>query len=146
MNKAVKLSMLVTTILALSAPAWAAWGLPTTMEGSVQNIENNSITLAPQSEAGNKMEPVNVEVNDKTEFEKLTSLDELNVGDKIQVQYKEEEGKKIATQISLSGEDAGSKPAKPDAVAPKAQVPEAQQSPDKASVPTGGQQSQSPSY
>lgn len=77
--------------------AYSAKGdAPMTVEGSVSNVTENLLTLDPEGIFSNEL---NLEVDRDTEFEALSSLNDLKKGDEIKVEYYEQDGKNIASHI-----------------------------------------------
>ena len=108
MRKLTYLTLLTAAaaFVAFSTSSLAFWGGPKSLEGEVQSIQSNIVTFTAPSVRGGAAQVVSVEVNDETRFGQLASLNELNTGDRIQVRYTEDQGKKIATMISLAESEA----------------------------------------
>ena len=91
-------------LLGQSFLAYSAKGnAPVTTEGSVTKVSNNILTINPKGIFSNEL---NLEINQNTQLEAVTSLGQLQQGDRIKVQYFERDGKKVAshiTKVSLSG-------------------------------------------
>ena len=85
-------------MFAFAAPAAAILGTPETLEGTIQSISEN--TLAILSQDGSVQKMVEIFINAETQFEATTSLESLQEGDKVTVQYKEEGDQKIAVSIA----------------------------------------------
>lgn len=87
-------------LLAFTIPATAAnLGMTTTLEGTVESIGDNALAILSQQ--GNIQQMVEFQVNSETQFEEsIASLDSLRVGDKVKVEYKEEDNGKIAVSIT----------------------------------------------
>jgi hypothetical protein len=79
------------------------------IEGEVQNISANILTI--RQEEPEQVSLVIVEVNPETEFEQVDSLAELSEGDRVKVDYRQEDNRNIATKVSLQ------EPQSPDPVA-----------------------------
>jgi hypothetical protein len=90
-------------VLAFTVPASAIFGLPETLEGSIESV--NESTLAILSEKGNMQEVVEFQINDETEFDETASLDNLEPGDQVKVRYKEEGNEKVAISIAKVATD-----------------------------------------
>jgi hypothetical protein len=99
-------SLIVLSLFALPVtPANALFGLPKTFRGQVQNVEQNSITIVQLKEDQRK--EMIFEVNPETKLEEIASLDNIQAGDEVKVQYKQEEGSNIAVSIAkVEQEDA----------------------------------------
>ena len=107
MKRLAYLGIVGLVLLAVSTPVWGAlWGSQETLEGTIQSIQSNIITLAKDAQGEQGEEIIEVQVNEETEYDQLASLDALEVGDKIEVEFKEEQGQKVATKISLAEEEA----------------------------------------
>ena len=85
-------------VLALTAPASALFGIPQTLEGTVESISQNSLAII--SENGTTQQMEEVQINEETKFEGVASLDNLKKGDNVKVEYKEEGEEKIALSIA----------------------------------------------
>ena len=85
-------------VLAFAVPASALFGLPETLEGTVESISANSLAIISETEAIQKM--VEIQINEETQFKDVASWDNLKIGDKVKVKYKEEENVKIAISIA----------------------------------------------
>ena len=85
-------------MLAFTAPATAFLGFPETLEGTVESV--NEDALAIMSEDGTSQQMVEIQIINETKFEKMASLENLNKGDKVKIQYKKEGDDKIAISIS----------------------------------------------
>ena len=70
---------------------------PITVEGKVVKATNELITLNPQT--GLFFQELNLEINNKTQYEAFASLQELQKGDRVKVEYYEQDGKKVAAHI-----------------------------------------------
>lgn len=85
-------------VLAFTVPASALLGLPETLEGTVESIGADTLAIISETEATQKM--VEIRINAETQFEEVASLDNLKVGDKVKVTYKEEDSAKIALSVA----------------------------------------------
>ena len=61
--------------------------------GIVEAIGDNSLTV----------EGIEYRVTDKTEFEGITGLADLAVGDEVEIEYKENGGSREAVEVELAG-------------------------------------------
>lgn len=84
--------------LTIASTGLSALGNTKTLEGTVANIENNIVTIMQQSSDQLKI-AVQIQADDKTQYKKVASLEQLKEGDQVEVSYKEENGHKIATSI-----------------------------------------------
>ena len=85
-------------MLAFTGPAVALLGLPEIMEGTIESVTED--TLSVKSQEGDALQIVEIQINDQTQFEEATALENLNKGDQVKVKYKEEENVKIALSIA----------------------------------------------
>ena len=85
-------------MLAFTGPAIALLGLPETMEGTIESVTKD--TLSVKSQEGDALQIVEIQINDQTQFEEATSLESLTKGDQVKVKYTEEENGKIALSIA----------------------------------------------
>jgi len=87
-------------LLAFTIPATAAnLGMTAMLEGTVESVGDNALAILSQE--GNIQQMVEFQVNGETQFEaSIVSLDSLHVGDKVKVEYIEEENTKIAVSIT----------------------------------------------
>lgn len=95
--------LLIAALLFLqsSGSVAALFNASKSLEGTVQEIHANLITIAPNPSSEAAMIKVEVEVDKNTQFKKVNALTELKKGDAIRVEYKEEqEGKKVALEIA----------------------------------------------
>jgi len=92
-------SLIILSLFALPVtPASALFGLPKTFKGQVQNVEQDSITIVQLKEDQRK--EMIFEVNPETKLEEIGSLDNIQAGDEVKVQYKQAEGSNIAVSIA----------------------------------------------
>ena len=71
------------------------------VEGKVIKATEEAITLNPQP--GLFYQEINLGINNKTKYEAFTSLQDLQKGDRVKVEYYEQDGKKVASQITKVG-------------------------------------------
>jgi len=78
------------------------------IEGEIQDISANTLTIqedkaadqAADQAAEEMAAPVSVEVNQDTQFEQVDSLAGLVQGDRVKVEYEEDQNRNLATSIS----------------------------------------------
>ena len=86
-----------------SYTSMAAWfNLSKSLEGTIQEIHSNLITIAQNSSNPTEasLTKIDIEVNNDTKYTDLNSVTELKQGDLVQIKYKEEEGKKVALEVA----------------------------------------------
>lgn len=97
--KRILLTLAIGTLF-LAGQNFLAYGdkeAPMAVEGKVVKATESLITLNPQP--GLFFQEINLEINNKTEYEAFASLQELQKGDRVKVEYYEQDGKKIASHI-----------------------------------------------
>ena len=104
MKRISRLLLIASFVLATVTWGWAIGG--TSLDGTVKNASASMITVSASQDG--KMQDVSLEVNAQTKLTGVGSATELKAGDKVKADYKEENGKKIATQISKQGAASGS--------------------------------------
>ena len=87
----------VIALIASSTSMAAFWNTKT-LEGTVAHIEKNILTVMQQSSDQLKV-AVQVQTNEKTEYTKISSIEQLKKGDQVEISYQEENGQNIATSI-----------------------------------------------
>lgn len=92
-------SFICMMVLAVTVSATAVFILPETIEGTVDNINEN--TLAVIQEQGTSHQIMEIYVDDQTEFKEIGSLTKLRKGDRVRIQYRKESGSRIAVSITL---------------------------------------------
>ncbi|MGE0267103.1 MAG: DUF5666 domain-containing protein [Candidatus Omnitrophota bacterium] len=98
--KVIRIAVVSIILLAFAVPASALFGLSSTLEGRVQSISENSLSVTTEEE-GAAQEMVEIQINEETKFDQQTaSLDNLQEGDQVQIKYKEEAQEKIAVSIA----------------------------------------------
>ncbi|MDP2652867.1 MAG: DUF5666 domain-containing protein [Candidatus Omnitrophota bacterium] len=85
-------------VLLASSTAYALWGQQNFLQGTIKDIQSNMITLIV--EEPENIQEVAIKINDQTNFQESASLDSLQEGDKVKVDYKEEGGQKVAVAIA----------------------------------------------
>src|SRR5262245_37662579 len=73
------------------------------VEGEIKDISANTLTVQSDqagSDQADQAAPVSVEVNQDTQFEQVDSLAGLNQGDRVKVEYEEDQNRNLATSIS----------------------------------------------
>lgn len=91
-------SAVCAIMLAVTAPASALLGLPETVEGTIENVTPNTLSISYDKGTSHQM--LVIQINEETEFEETASLSSLQKGDKVKVQYKKEDGAKIAVSVA----------------------------------------------
>jgi len=83
------------------------------IEGKIENISANTLTIQEDQAANQAADqaaaqatPVSVEVNQDTEFKDVDSLAGLNQGDRVKVDYEEDQNRNLAKSISKVEEGA----------------------------------------
>lgn len=78
-----------------------------TKEGSVTSVSDNLLVINPKGIFSNELQ---VEVNQNTQLEGAASVQELQPGDEVRVEYFEDEGRNLASRITkvAESEDTGS--------------------------------------
>lgn len=107
MKKVYGLLLAAAFVLGTVNSVWALWENAANVEGTIQSISSNMITISSQSPDGQRMQEISLEVNDKTKLKDLVSLSELKAGDQVKIAYKEEGNKKIATSVAKQAVDSG---------------------------------------
>jgi hypothetical protein len=72
------------------------------IEGQIQNISANKLTIQEDKadQATEQAAPVSIEVNQDTLFEQVDSLSGLNQGDRVKIEYQEDQDRNLATTVS----------------------------------------------
>ncbi len=101
-NNVALMSLLVAGILVfLSGITLAAlWGK--TLEGSVARTDQGMLTISQQAADGS-IEEISIQLNDQTRYEEIASANELAEGDQVKIEYKEDQGQKVATKVMKIG-------------------------------------------
>ena len=96
-----KRTFVVTPLLVLALIAFTSLGLAKTetksLEGTVVAITSGQITV--RQNTGFFTSNVDIDIVDATKYEKLKSIKELEAGNKVKVEYYDENGKRIASLI-----------------------------------------------
>lgn len=85
-------------VLTFAAPALAIFGLPQTLEGTVESVSDNMLVISRQE--GNTQHITEFQINQETQFNQTASLEALEEGDTVKVRYKEDGDDKIAISIA----------------------------------------------
>lgn len=64
-------------------------------QGIVETIGDNSLTV----------DGIEYRITSKTEYEGISGLEGLSVGDEVEIEYKEEGGMRVAIEVELAGAD-----------------------------------------
>ena len=84
--------------MAVAVPASALFGLSESIEGTVQSIQEDTLGILSQKENTQKI--IEVQINADTDFqENLASIEDLQKGDHVKVEYKEQDNQKIAVSV-----------------------------------------------
>ena len=88
-------------VFALAFTSTNAYALFNTkkVEGTISSVEENILTIMQPSSDELKV-ALQVQVNDKTEYKEIASIQQLKEGDQVEISYKEENGRNIATSVA----------------------------------------------
>ena len=87
--------------LGMTSPAMAGlFERGKSVEGTVDHMEGPWMLVNSEDPKNNSISQVAVEVNLNTRFQEVDALDQIKEGDRVRVQYTEEEQRKIATAVS----------------------------------------------
>jgi len=90
--------------VAASSAVFGGWlNFGKSLEGSVKDVEEGLLIVTQEDQKNNTISEVSIEVDQETKFEKVESLARLKEGDRVKVEYTEEQGMKIATLIARIG-------------------------------------------
>ena len=103
MKKLITLVVILALGVVFASAAWALRQQDKVLEGTVQGIASNILTITILSEDGKRIKEMGFEVNDQTKLEKFSSIEKLKEGDKIQVLYEEGKDKNVAKMITKVG-------------------------------------------
>ncbi|MCA9399459.1 MAG: hypothetical protein KC618_06905 [Candidatus Omnitrophica bacterium] len=70
------------------------------LEGQVKDVQETFLTVTHESADGMGVHEIEFQVNEDTLLEDMASLENLQEGDRVAVQYQEEDEKNIAVQIT----------------------------------------------
>lgn len=76
------------------------------INGTITDVRPDSITLAPNKAEDIESKTVDVKINEKTQIQDFGILANLKKGDGVHVKYIEDQGQKIAIEISKNAEAA----------------------------------------
>ena len=106
MNKRLAMMLFVTTLIVFLLPTisqTAVFLSKKSMEGTVQNISANFLTITGLDKERKEVNELLIEVNPETKFEQISNLFDLKAGDKVRVEYREDKDKRVATHIAKVG-------------------------------------------
>ncbi|MCA9395378.1 MAG: hypothetical protein KC900_14345 [Candidatus Omnitrophica bacterium] len=89
---------LLALIIGLAAPSFAFFGLPETVEGTVEEVDED--ILAVHTVKGNTEKIIQILLGPETEYTDIAAADELKPGDVVQIKYKEKDGDRIAVSVT----------------------------------------------
>lgn len=100
LRDAVMLFVGLVGLLALTTSASAGlFTMDKTAAGTVFQVEGNSLTIMSKTDEDHSTS-LTLQVNDKTAFNKVASVSQLQKGDQVQISYKEEAGQNIALSVT----------------------------------------------
>ena len=70
------------------------------LEGQVKDVQADLLTVTHESADGMGVHEIEFQVNENTQLEDMASLENLQEGDRVAIQYQEEDEKNIAVQIT----------------------------------------------
>jgi type 1 fimbria pilin len=76
----------------------AMYGQNVSLEGTIIDISANVVTINQQSE--NQLREIEIHVNQDTDYQEVSSLDELHAGDRVQVEFFEQGDQRVAAKIT----------------------------------------------
>jgi len=71
-----------------------------TLEGVIKDISANTIVVTAEDPDGSSIADLSFETNEKTVLKEIESLESLKEGDKVTIEYTENNDQKIATLIA----------------------------------------------
>jgi hypothetical protein len=89
---------IVTTVCALVLSFLFAFNVHAfgkSLQGAIASLNSTSLTVQDNDQGS-----VPVEIDQNTQYKEVNALMELRRGDKVRVDYKEAQGRKIATKVS----------------------------------------------
>jgi hypothetical protein len=96
---------LVMTFICAQAVRAEMFSFSKSMSGTIADVRPDAISLTPTSpQAGANQ--IDLEINDSTKLKDIQAVTDLKQGDAIQVKYKEQDGRMIATQVEKDEEAA----------------------------------------
>lgn len=98
--------LFLATMIGFTAPAFALFGLPERVEGTLQEIESGSLTV--HAVKGDSEQILLFRIDEGTEFSEESSPDNLHEGDRVKIAYREKDGEKIAVSVKKIMEKAKS--------------------------------------
>ena len=104
------------------------------VQGEIQEISANKLTIREDAadqadqvdQAAEQAALVSIEVNQDTEFKDVDSLAGLNQGDRVKIEYEEDQNRNLATSISKIEEEGAPQPEADVQPAPEETTPPAQ--------------------
>jgi hypothetical protein len=95
--------VLMAALLAVASSSavfggWLDFGK--SLEGTVAEVEEGLLIITQHDRKSNTISEVSVEIDRETKFEKVESLARLKEGDRVKIEYTEENEKKVATLIA----------------------------------------------
>ena len=90
-------AVVLAFIIGLAVPAFALFGLPETVEGTVEEISDD--TLALYAVKGNAEEILQIRLDDETEYQDVPETEALQPGDMVLIKFKEKDGQRIAVSV-----------------------------------------------
>lgn len=88
---------LMAMIIGLATPSFALFGLPETLEGTVEEVTEDS--LAVHTVKGSSEKIIQILLDGETEYKEIAALDEIKPGDMVLIKYKEKDGDRIAVSV-----------------------------------------------
>ncbi len=109
--------LFIITFLSFAVASWASlMGQTQSLKGVVASVQKNMLTISnptsSTSGSNSQLGQVMINTDDQTQFKTIASLDDLKTGDTVNVEYKQESGKRIATTIAkvTPGSEGGQQP------------------------------------
>lgn len=100
-------ALVLTSSLGLAA-GWGTTG--ETLKGTVLSVGEDILTIQDQAAADSMISEVDFKVTEETRYEEIEALSELQEGDQVEIEYKQEGEEKIALRVEKVGAEGEMRP------------------------------------
>ncbi len=104
MNKQTSLGLIAGVVAVLTLALMPVSGNTAVGENSLQgniiSISEDLITIASTNVESLQVSEINVQINDETQFDETASLEDLEAGDAVTIEYIEKADQKIAIHVT----------------------------------------------
>jgi hypothetical protein len=93
-------ALFIAVFVAGTASFGWAWGSGSKIQGTINNVDKNAISINSFSNDGVNNQPADFQITNQTRFRGVDDFSELKQGDQVRIVYKESGGQKLATTIA----------------------------------------------